>query len=91
MTSCTHSSQTKDNEKAKAAWRRYHQAYDAKNLNRALAVIDSMKTETRSLIKAMPQTLRKIGIPIPMRATVGHVCAFAGATLREHSASSPNC
>lgn len=45
ITSCTHCSQTNDNEKAKAAWQRYHQAYHAKNLNRALAVIDSMKTE----------------------------------------------
>ena len=45
VASCTHSSETKDDEKAKAAWQRYHEAYDAKNLNRALAVIDSMETE----------------------------------------------
>ena len=45
VASCTHSSETKDDEKAKAAWQRYYEAYDAKNLNRALAVIDSMETE----------------------------------------------
>ena len=45
MAACTHSSETKDDEKAKAAWQRYYEAYDAKNLNRALAVIDSMETE----------------------------------------------
>ncbi len=45
VASCTHSSETKDDEKAKAAWQRYHEAYDAKNLNRALTVIDSMETE----------------------------------------------
>ena len=45
VASCTHSSETKDDEKAKTAWQRYHEAYDAKNLNRALAVIDSMETE----------------------------------------------
>lgn len=45
VASCTHSSETKDDEKAKAAWQRYHEAYDAKNLNRVLAVIDSMETE----------------------------------------------
>ena len=45
VASCTHSSETKDDEKAKAAWQRYHEAYDAKNLSRALHVIDSMETE----------------------------------------------
>ena len=45
MAACTHCSETKDEEKAKAAWQRYYEAYDAKNLNRALAVIDSMETE----------------------------------------------
>ena len=45
MAACTHSSETKDDEKAKAAWQRYYEAYDAKNLKRALAVIDSMETE----------------------------------------------
>ena len=45
VASCTHSSETKDDEKAKAAWQRYHEAYDAKNLNRVLAVIDSMEME----------------------------------------------
>ena len=45
MAACTHSSETKDDEKAKAAWQRYYEAYDAKNLNRALTVIDSMETE----------------------------------------------
>ena len=45
VASCTHCSETKDDEKAKAAWQRYDEAYDAKNLNRALAVIDSMETE----------------------------------------------
>ena len=45
VAACTHSSETKDDGKAKAAWQRYYEAYDAKNLNRALAVIDSMKTE----------------------------------------------
>ena len=45
VASCTHCGETKDDEKAKAAWQRYYEAYDAKNLNRALAVIDSMETE----------------------------------------------
>ncbi len=45
MGGCTHCSETKDDEKAKAAWQRYHEAYDAKNLNRALTVVDSMETE----------------------------------------------
>ena len=45
MAACTHWSETKDDEKAKAAWQRYVEAYDAKDLNRALAVIDSMETE----------------------------------------------
>ena len=45
MAACTHCSETKDEEKAKAAWQRYYEAYDAKNLNRALAIIDSMETE----------------------------------------------
>ena len=45
VSACTHSGETKDDEKAKAAWQRYHEAYDAKNLNRVLAVIDSMETE----------------------------------------------
>ena len=45
MAACTHSSETKVDEKAKAMWQRYYEAYDAKNLNRALAVIDSMETE----------------------------------------------
>ena len=45
VASCTHCSETKDDEKAKAAWRRYYEAYDAKNQNRALAVIDSMETK----------------------------------------------
>ena len=42
---CTHISETKDDEKAKAAWQRYNEAYDAKDLNRALNVINSMETE----------------------------------------------
>ena len=45
VASCTQCSETKDDEKAKAAWRRYYEAYDAKNLNHALVVIDSMETE----------------------------------------------
>ena len=45
VASCTHCSETKNDEKAKAAWRRYYEAYDAKDLNRALAIIDSMETE----------------------------------------------
>ena len=45
MASCTNCSETKDDEKAKAAWQRYHEAYHAKDLNRALVVIDSMETE----------------------------------------------
>ena len=44
VASCTQCSETKDDEKAKAAWRRYYEAYDAKNLNHALVVIDSMET-----------------------------------------------
>ena len=45
VSACTHSGETKDDGKAKAAWQRYYEAYDAKNLNRALTVIDSMETE----------------------------------------------
>ena len=45
LASCTHCGDTKDDAKAKAMWQRYCEAYDAKNLNRALAVIDSMETE----------------------------------------------
>ena len=45
MAGCTHSSETVDDGKAQAAWQRYYEAYNAKNLNRALTVIDSMETE----------------------------------------------
>lgn len=45
MAGCTHRSETKNDEKAKAAWQRYYEAYDAKNLKRALTVIDNMETE----------------------------------------------
>ena len=45
VSACTHSGETKDDGKAKAAWQRYYEAYDAKDLNRALTVIDSMETE----------------------------------------------
>ena len=45
MAACTHGGETKDDGKAKAAWKRYNEAYGAKDLNRALAVIDSMETE----------------------------------------------
>ena len=45
VASCTQSSETRDDEKATAAWQRYLEAYHAKNLNRALTVIDSMETE----------------------------------------------
>ena len=45
VSACTHSGETKDDGKAKAAWQRYYEAYDAKNLNRALTIIDSMETE----------------------------------------------
>ena len=45
LASCSHCGDTKDDAKAKAMWQRYSEAYDAKNLNRALAVIDSMETE----------------------------------------------
>ena len=44
LASCSHCGDTKDDAKAKAMWQRYSEAYDAKNLNRALAVIDSMET-----------------------------------------------
>ena len=44
LASCTHCSETND-ENAKATWQRYNEAYNAKNLNRALDVIDSMETE----------------------------------------------
>ena len=45
MAACTHSSETKDNVKAKAAWQQYYKAYHAKDLKRTLTVIDSMETE----------------------------------------------
>ena len=35
---------TSDNEKVKATWQRYDEAYRAKDLNRALSVLDSMET-----------------------------------------------
>ena len=45
MAACTHCGRTKDGMTSETAWQRYHEAYDAKNLRRALAVIDSMETE----------------------------------------------
>ena len=36
---------TSDNEKAKTAQQRYYEAYQAKDLNRALAVLDSIEAE----------------------------------------------
>ena len=36
---------TSDNEKVKATWQRFDEAYRAKDLNRALSVLDSMETE----------------------------------------------
>ena len=45
VASCTYCTEAKDDEKAKAAWQRYAEAYKDKNLNRALTVIDSMETE----------------------------------------------
>ena len=45
VASCTHCSETKGDQKVKAAWQRYYEAYNTKNLKRALAVIDSMETE----------------------------------------------
>lgn len=36
---------TSDNEKVKATWQRYNMAYQAKDLNRALSLLDSMETE----------------------------------------------
>ena len=42
---CTHCSDTKNDKKAEAAQQRYDEAYHAKDMNRALAVIDSMETE----------------------------------------------
>ena len=41
---CTHCSDTKHDEKADAAQQRYDEAYHAKDMNRALAIIDSMET-----------------------------------------------
>ena len=45
VASCTHCSEAKGDQKVKAAWQRYYEAYNTKNLKRALAVIDSMETE----------------------------------------------
>ena len=45
VSACTHCGETKDDGKEKAAWQRYYEAYDAKDLNRALTVIDCMETE----------------------------------------------
>ena len=36
---------TSDNEKVQATWQRYDEAYRAKDLNRALSILDSMETE----------------------------------------------
>lgn len=42
---CTHCSDTKNNEKAETTWQRYNEAYHAKDLNRALSLLDSMEKE----------------------------------------------
>ena len=57
MAACTHSSETKDNGKAKAAWQQYYKAYHAKDLKRTLTVIDSMETEK---IVSTPSDYRKV-------------------------------
>ena len=36
---------TSNDEEVKATWQRYHEAYRAKDLNRALSILDSMETE----------------------------------------------
>ena len=36
---------TSNDEEVKATWQRYNEAYRAKNLNRALSILDSMETE----------------------------------------------
>ena len=41
---CT-GNETSDNEEVKATWQRYNDAYRAKDLNRALSILDSMETE----------------------------------------------
>lgn len=41
---CTGNS-TSNNEKEEAVWKKYHEAYRAKDLNRALSILDSMETE----------------------------------------------
>ena len=99
VSACTHSGETKDDGKAKAAWQRYYEAYDAKNLNRALTIIDSMETEKivttskadhlRGLVydqgwQMKIAELQRIGAPIPMRATAGLVCVLDEATQRVH-------
>ena len=42
---CMNCSETTDDEKSKAAWQKYHEARKAGNLERLLAVIDSMEQE----------------------------------------------
>ena len=43
VTGCTNSSDVTNDEKAQAAWRQYHEAYKAKDLERTLVIIDSME------------------------------------------------
>jgi len=42
---CTHSSDTKNDEKAEAAQQQYYEAYQAKDMNRALSILDSIEME----------------------------------------------
>ena len=43
-TGCT-GNKTSTNEKEEVIWQRYNEAYHAKDLNRALSILDSMETE----------------------------------------------
>lgn len=44
LTGCTNCGNTNDDEQTRAAWQRYHEACQAKDLDRTLVIIDSMET-----------------------------------------------
>lgn len=54
---CTNSSDTKNDTKTQAAWEQYHDAYEAKDLERTLAVVDSME-QAQIVNMAMADYLR---------------------------------
>ena len=91
---------TSNNEKAIAAQQRYYEAYRAKDLNRALSILDSMET---GKIISTPKIdyLRGLAYDQGWQMKIaehfykksyqgyalaidGHICAFVEVTLKEH-------